>query len=1054
MSFQGDVAGLGLGELLQGLARGGREGVLTLRGGGIGARLGVQNGQLVLLPEADEDPEIWRKRSERAWAKDPDARVDALRMVEIAQAARIECMFQLLDGEGVHFRFEAGSVEELIHPRRPEPRPGEVALAPGESGAAIEFTQAVVGQPISVEYLLLEHARLSDELASHAGAVALSLHSVPVPLVREPPSQALERLWSHCDAASSLAEIADRLGWPIRQARANVMEQVEQGTLRIADAREMLDLACRELAENRFARAASRFSGWCMLATPGVPSKEDGDVLAFEWQRGKLPVVLASMDVRDARTLLRRLDRAAVDSEGATDVPAAIERWREVRKYHRADALCELKTLRWQLASDDDTLAPPLNELLRIARKFQEAGQPMRASALLRAVAARGPETTAMRLELGSRLIGVGLPAEGAPWIVGACRSLIEAGQAEKAVGPLRALVDAAPGNREARALLAFARNKTSSGRKSRRNTLIVLSSALAISFVAVIKIRSDRDFDERLANVEDQLGNPHIALSVLQEEFGDDDSSRVRSLRARIEARIAEDAEARRTQWLAQYGDAQLECSLGDPLLGLKRALDLPEVPAVAAPAGNWPNVALLFEGLAARLEEDFGEQASPVEATPEALHAEQRLERLTRDLLGLLPAPVEDPMLADFQARLGRIRDALRRRDEARAAEREKAMREATLAQQDMLLAAARAHTQAGDLERAVNTFHRLVEMPGSEQLAKILQKEIAEVEAHYGAVQEARALASSGKHADAIARLEAVCANPREHLLPCRVASEPTEARARFADGSVRVTPFTIEVAPGERIAFELEHAGCEPARVELDGPSDRHARLSRLPERWWRTRAPVEALPVSVADDHVVCDRAGSISRLSSASEPVWSQSLRSLGGIARTPVFLPKRPGSLLVLSEDGEAWIVDADQGRLEGPWSAGAPPVAGPEPQASTVRASFLGGTVATWKARLGPDVAVSSESPSASAGHDAGLAVLRRRGTLERALASPWTDLGVEVEERQFLVRRRATGEVLFAVRRDGDWSFVAWEAPRARLANGRLWISDGSGLRGFEP
>ena len=88
MSFQGDVAGIGLGELLQGLARGGREGVLTLRAGTMGATIGVAGGQIHLLPEPDEDPEIWRKRCERAWVKDPNQRIDTLRMSEIA--ARLE----------------------------------------------------------------------------------------------------------------------------------------------------------------------------------------------------------------------------------------------------------------------------------------------------------------------------------------------------------------------------------------------------------------------------------------------------------------------------------------------------------------------------------------------------------------------------------------------------------------------------------------------------------------------------------------------------------------------------------------------------------------------------------------------------------------------------------------------------------------------------------------------------------------------------------------------------------------------------------------------------
>ena len=51
MSFQGDVGGIGLADLLQSLARG-REGVLSLLGkDGVCSTLGIQNGLLHLLPE-------------------------------------------------------------------------------------------------------------------------------------------------------------------------------------------------------------------------------------------------------------------------------------------------------------------------------------------------------------------------------------------------------------------------------------------------------------------------------------------------------------------------------------------------------------------------------------------------------------------------------------------------------------------------------------------------------------------------------------------------------------------------------------------------------------------------------------------------------------------------------------------------------------------------------------------------------------------------------------------------------------------------------------------
>jgi len=282
----------------------------------------------------------------------------------------------------------------------------------------------------------------------------------------------------------------------------------------------------------------------------------------------------------------------------------------------------------------------------------------------------------------------------------------------------------------------------------------------------------------------------------------------------------------------------------------------------------------------------------------------------------------------------------------------------------------------------------------------------------------------------------------------------------ARVRLGDGSTRVTPFEFEVAPGEKLMLEFDLAGHEPERLVLDDPADRSVVMSRSPDRWWRTNASVEALPVSVEDDHLVVDRGGHLARLSKRSDLVWQGAITSLGGIARTPVFLPKRAGSLLLVTEDGGAWIVDAGDGRLEGPWSAGGPPISGPSPSASGVTVGFQSGEQAQWEARLKPDI--ESASAAASAGHagrrdngsDAGLAVLRRSAAQTPQLDSPWGDLTVEVGATHFIVRHRGQTATAFAARRDGEWNYIAWEAPHSKLRNGRLWVSDHAGLRCFEP
>ncbi|MCC6407567.1 MAG: DUF4388 domain-containing protein, partial [Planctomycetes bacterium] len=156
MSFQGDVAGLGLGELLQGLARGGREGSLTLNGGGRCATIGIAGGQIHLLPEPDEDPDIWRRRSERAWIKDPNHRIDALRMQEIAYAVRLETLFCLLDCSGVHFRFEQGPLPKAEAPTQSSTVPDPNEALRDNARKKLEVLTPVHCPGLSVEFVLLE----------------------------------------------------------------------------------------------------------------------------------------------------------------------------------------------------------------------------------------------------------------------------------------------------------------------------------------------------------------------------------------------------------------------------------------------------------------------------------------------------------------------------------------------------------------------------------------------------------------------------------------------------------------------------------------------------------------------------------------------------------------------------------------------------------------------------------------------------------------------------------------------------------------------------------
>jgi hypothetical protein len=91
------------------------------------------------------------------------------------------------------------------------------------------------------------------------------------------------------------------------------------------------------------------------------------------------------------------------------------------------------------------------------------------------------------------------------------------------------------------------------------------------------------------------------------------------------------------------------------------------------------------------------------------------------------------------------------------------------------------------------------------------------------------------------------------------------------------------------------------------------------------------------------------------------------------------------------------------------------------------------------------GPDAGDLESAPSA-------FEYLRRSAHGASQLKCAGTGWTVEVREKNYLVR--GPDGLGFTARRNGDWTFLAWEQPKALLPRGRLWISDGDGLRSYRP
>src|SRR5204863_220994 len=146
-------------------------------------------------------------------------------------------------------------------------------------------------------------------------------------------------------------ELADRLGWPMRQLKVVASTELRRGVLRFALAPEILELALRELVQGQVVRASARLGAWCDASQPGPMSAAEAEMFADEWQAGRLradhrrsvrEVDPAAARARRGRSEEPRGSTPPVACSGAIDAPhaRAQEFARDARGARRALARC------------------------------------------------------------------------------------------------------------------------------------------------------------------------------------------------------------------------------------------------------------------------------------------------------------------------------------------------------------------------------------------------------------------------------------------------------------------------------------------------------------------------------------------------------------------------------------------------------------------------------------------------------------------------------------------------------------------------------------------
>lgn len=1037
MSFQGDVRGIGLAELLQGLARGRKEGTLTLSTkSGLHGSLGLLDGQAYLLPSINEDPETWRVRIQDAWGPRGEEQFGQSRLTDIARAERLEGIYRLLDGEGVHFRFEPGTLPQ-------EPK------GIGES--------AGLGSAISVEILLLEYARISDELAGSPAVRDLPSSCIPVVMdpVTAEQSGCAPNILAESDGKSTFQEIADRVGLPIRATLLAFAPALMNGSIRVASAAEMIFQALDEIQGKQYTRGSSRLEHWCTYGPPGPVPPEVAERLSNEWMSGRLPAAIRTMSARSRRTLLRRMDHSIRNTS------QSVVHWIEATRLDTTDLIARLKRMVAEFKEGSNPDRPNARDLLDFAREMREAGNPKRATPALVMAANQQPSGMLTQMELGVGLFAAGRITESAPWILAGAEQMINQGQADRVLAPLRNLLEADPRNREARTLAGRAKRLSSSTRKMRRMLLAGLSLVMLASLSAAWKLRKESVTQDRLAEIRGLIHQPEVARAKIEEYFADEMDGEMRVIRKEIieYERLIEDEI--RERWILEFEKTKEQCTEGDPAVALEMIRELPPHPRLKVIKKGWPQTRDLYVLLADRLYMDLEGLGEATDGAPQQVHGENVLEEQSEVVIVTLlaqeaPSEIRTLMLE----RMEDLQDRISRRRKSRDAIVAERVQAENRDRQDELYLLGQEHEKNDDFERAEKCFEEVQNLDDTGATALVIAEDLLRVRRKKEAVQNARDCAHRGDHDEAYRELNAVFDDSGRFMLPYRVDSFPSGAKVTVESGRTYTTPFTIESTDDQEIEMVISMNHFMERKIIVGRPQNQLVYLDREPERSWRGEGRVDAIPVSVDGDHIIVSRHGEIARIGPDGAVRWKKTLRSLSGLARAPVFMARRPGDLLAVTEDGEAWIVDSATGHLEGPWQLGSAPVAGPAPNAGAVAVRLADDRVVEWSEVLRPDSERHDFSEDFGGGYrygsPSGFQVARRRAGDPGSLQCPFKGLAwtITVEEDAFVVHPINRKEDGYSVVRYGDWEFIGWEAPSGHAPMGRAWVSDEAGVRAFIP
>ncbi|MFT5151993.1 MAG: tetratricopeptide (TPR) repeat protein, partial [Planctomycetota bacterium] len=508
---------------------------------------------------------------------------------------------------------------------------------------------------------------------------------------------------------------------------------------------DVLHLAISELGKSNFSRAAARLRSWSKDSLGGPLAPSEASTLAREWKAGRLVPSLKVLKAVHVRRLLRRMDHALCD-------PAtSVVHWEEARSLFRYDRISHMRHLSFQFKLEDDTEKVSVEELLEVARAFQEDERPMRAGPVLVMAAFLQPESANKQLALGRGLLKAGRTEEGSPWILAAVEELLSHDESDRALPALRELLAVNPRLREARQLYSRAKRNSTQVRRLRKHILIGSAGLAFVVGAAVVRVQNQSERGTQLGNVRMMImSDPIQAMKLLETGFPESKDLEVFELKNLIREQQRAMELAKRTQWLETYNAASQECTQGDPIKGIDMALKVKSPPVLRLLTDPWPLEADLHNGLVETLQGRIEALGEPAEGDPKQVSGEEKIRRQLRQLTEIITeldvqTARTGELGAEFQTLIDTVDGRVVRRDELKVEREGQELRDA----QDRLWQQANEHSKRGDFVRAARVYEELIASDVDGQITDLLADEIQSNLRRLEAVRDAQEAATAGDH-----------------------------------------------------------------------------------------------------------------------------------------------------------------------------------------------------------------------------------------------------------------------------------------------------------------